>query len=181
MTASAHKIHRIREALMARLLRIIEGHMHVTYGQRKRALFRDLSSTIVEIGPGTGANLRCYRPGTRVIAVEPNSAMHPFLRTTARRYGLQLDLRGNKSEHLDMDTDSVDTVISTLVLCSVDDPSQVVSEIRRILRPGGRFIFLEHVAATAHTPLARSQNSLHRIWNCHPSISPFRFISKAIH
>ena len=91
--------------------------------------------------------------------------MHPYLRSTARRYGLDLDIHQTKGEHLDLGTASVDAVIGTLVLCSVDDPHQVVSEIRRILRPGGRFIFIEHVAATSHTPLAKLQNGLHRIWH----------------
>jgi len=164
MLSSIMKTNDIREALMARLLRAIEGSMHVVYGQRKRAVFRDLPATIVEIGPGTGANMRYYAPGTRVIAVEPNPAMHPYLRKAARRYSLQLDLRSTKAEHLDLVTESTEAVISTLVLCSVDDPEQVVSEIRRVLKPGGRFIYLEHVAAVKDTALARMQDFLYRLW-----------------
>jgi ubiquinone/menaquinone biosynthesis C-methylase UbiE len=164
MLSSIMKINKIREALMALLLRAIEGSMDVVYGQRKRAVFHNLPATIVEIGPGTGANMRYYPPGTRVIAVEPNPAMHPYLRKAARRYGLQLDLRSIKAEHLDLGTESTDVVVSTLVLCSVDDPDQVVSEIRRVLKPGGRFIYLEHVAAMKDTALARMQDFLHRLW-----------------
>jgi ubiquinone/menaquinone biosynthesis C-methylase UbiE len=164
MSASIKKMNRLHQSLMAALLRVIEGYMHVVYGQRKRSVFHDLPATIVEIGPGTGANMRYYPPGSRVIAVEPNPAMHHYLHQAARRYGLQLDLRGMKGEHLDLDTNSVDAVVSTLVLCSVDDPARVVSEIRRVLKPGGRFIYLEHVAAMPDTALARMQNILHRIW-----------------
>jgi SAM-dependent methyltransferase len=164
MPSSIKKINHFHQALMAWLLRAVEDYMHVVYGQRKRAVFHDLPATIVEIGPGTGANMRYYSPGTRVIAVEPNPAMHPYLRKAARRYGLRLDLRGTKGEHLDLDTESTGVVVGTLVLCSVDDPDQVVSEVRRVLKPGGRFIYLEHVAAMTDTALARMQNILHRLW-----------------
>lgn len=165
MTKSIIQFHNIRDSLVAWMLHGLENYMHAKYGSHKQSAFDDLPASIVEIGAGTGTNMRYYRPGTRVIAVEPNPAMHPYLRKAARRYGLQLDLRGIKGERLDLETDSADAVVSTLVLCSVDDPLQVVSEIKRILKPGGRFIFIEHVAASADTPLARAQGLMHGIWH----------------
>lgn len=164
MRVAANTIRKMREVLTAKLLHRMEGAMHMIYGQRKQSVFRNLPATIVEIGPGTGANWRYYRPGTRVIAVEPNTAMHPYLYKAARRYGLQIDIHGTKAERLDLESGSAEVVVGTLVLCSVDDPEKVLAEVRRILKPGGRFIFLEHVAAMAGTPLARVQNGLNRIW-----------------
>jgi SAM-dependent methyltransferase len=134
------------------------------YGRRKRALFADLPDTLVEIGPGPGVNLRYYRPGTRVIAVEPGLHMHRGLRRAARRHGIELEIHPRGAEILEMDDASVDAVVATLVLCSVDDPREVLSEVRRVLRPGGRFIFIEHVAADPGTGLHRVQGWLRRPW-----------------
>mgnify|MGYP001812687207 FL=1 len=64
-----------------------------------------------------------------------------------------------------MESESADLVISTLVLCSVLDPEQVVSEVKRVLRPGARFAFLEHVAAEPGTRLRRVQEAIHRPWH----------------
>jgi len=175
---------RMRDFIMAMSLHAIENHMHQTYAQLKSKVFDQMPATIVEIGAGTGANMRYYPPGSRVIAVEPNRAMHPYLRKAAQKYGLELEIHGRKGEHLDLENSSADAVVGTLMLCSVDNPGQVVSEIRRILKPGGRFIFLEHVAAMADTALARAQNSLHSLWyhffdGCHLNRRTWSTISTA--
>ena len=78
MSFSTPKKHHVRENAAAGFLYALDGFMDKIYGRRKKAIFQDLPSTVVEIGPGTGANLRYYRPGTRIIAVEPNQAMHPY-------------------------------------------------------------------------------------------------------
>lgn len=154
----------MRPRLNAWLLHRAEAFMHRAYGPRKRAVFRDLPSRVVEIGPGAGANLRYYRPGTRVTAVEPNPAMHAPLRAAAARRGVALEIRELRGEALDLPDESVEAVVGTLVLCSVSDPARVVAEIRRILTPGGRYIFLEHVAAPPLTTLGRWQRLLHGPW-----------------
>lgn len=130
----------------------------------KQALFRDLPRTVVELGPGVGANLRYLRPGTRLIAVEPNPAMHDRLRTRAARARVDLELHSVGAERLDLPDASVDAVISSLVLCTVPDPASVLAEVHRVLRPGGRYAFLEHVAAPAGTPLRRLQRAARRPW-----------------
>jgi len=156
--------HDPRQRLNAWLLHRAEDLMHRVYGPRKRAIFRRLPLRVVEIGPGAGANLRYYRPGTRVIAVEPNPAMHAPLRAAALRRGLALEIRTLRGEALDLPDGSAEAVVGTLVLCSVDDPARVVAEIRRILAPGGRYVFLEHVAAPSRSPLHRWQRLLQRPW-----------------
>jgi SAM-dependent methyltransferase len=154
----------MQRRLNAWLLARADDYMHRKYGARKRAIFDRLPRQVVEIGAGTGANLRYYRPGTHLTAVEPNPAMHPALRRHAARFKLDLTIEGRKGESLDLASDSQGAVVGTLVLCSVDDPRQVVAEIRRILAPGGRFIFLEHVAALPGTPLSALQQLLRRPW-----------------
>jgi ubiquinone/menaquinone biosynthesis C-methylase UbiE len=90
--------------------------------------------------------------------------MHRRLRAAATRHGVHLDLRDRLAERTDLPDQSVDSVISSLVLCTVTDPADVLAEIRRILRPGGTFRFVEHVAARAGTPTRTVQRALRRPW-----------------
>jgi SAM-dependent methyltransferase len=157
--------HTLLSPLNAWLLDRFAGVMDRNYGERKRSLFRALRGRVVEIGPGAGANLRYYRPGTVVIAVEPNPAMVGPLQKNAARYGISLEIRAGRGERIDLDADSVDAVVATLVLCSVDDPQGVVAEVFRILRPGGCFVFLEHVSAPANSRLRLLQDLIHKPWH----------------
>jgi ubiquinone/menaquinone biosynthesis C-methylase UbiE len=77
---------------------------------------------------------------------------------------VDLELHTTVAERIDLPDASVDAVISSLVLCSVADPGQVLSEVRRILRPGGRYAFVEHVVAPDNSPLRRLQRSVRRPW-----------------
>ena len=138
----------VRGPLNAFVFRFFDGYVDLMFGRRKRALFADLPGRVVEIGPGTGANLRYYRSGTTVVAVEPNPHMHAPLAATARRRGVDLEVRARGAEDTGLADASVDAVVCTLVLCTVPDPAAAIAEIRRVLRPGGRLIFLEHVHAT---------------------------------
>ena len=125
--------------------------------ERKRALLGGLSGTVIEIGPGAGANLAYYAPGIRWIGVEPNPFMHAYLKREAEKHGLQVGFRSGSAERVDLPDASADAVVSTLVLCSVENPGAALREVRRVLKPGGRFIFIEHVAAPRGTWLRRVQ------------------------
>ena len=100
----------------------------------------------------------------RLIAIEPNPYMHARLRRAARRRGVDLEIRSVVGERIDLPDGSAEAVISSLVLCTVSDPDAVLAEIRRILRPGGRFSFAEHVVARRRTPTRWSQRVLRRPW-----------------
>jgi SAM-dependent methyltransferase len=139
----------VRGRFNAWFLAALDGYMHAKYAEIKSRLLADAPSVVVELGPGSGANLRYLPAGTRLIAIEPNRQMHGALRRRAERCGIDLDLRCLAGENLDLSTASVDFVFSSLVLCSVDSPEQVLAEVRRVLRPGGRFACVEHVAAPA--------------------------------
>lgn len=154
----------VRDRFNAWLLASSEETMHRQYGRRKRELFAGLPPALVEIGPGAGANFRYYPPGTRVIAFEPNPAIHGRLRQAAVRWGIELDLRAESAAALDLPDGSADAVVSTLVLCMVPDPRRAVAEVHRVLRPGGRFLFIEHVAAPAGSALRVLQRIVRRPW-----------------
>jgi len=137
----------VRVRLNAWLLVALNSYMHKKYAGIKSRLLAGDPSVVVELGPGSGANLHYLPAGTRLIAIEPNRQMHEALRRRAKQCGIDLDLRELAGENLDLASASVDFVFSSLVLCSVDRPEQVLAEVRRVLRPGGRFVCVEHVAA----------------------------------
>lgn len=155
----------LRSRLNALFMAGVDTYMDRVYGSRKRKLFTALPAEVVEIGAGAGANMRYYGAGTRVVAIEPNPRMHPYLLRRARRHGMDLDIRGIHGEAIDLPDASAAVVVATLVLCSVADPERVIAEIQRILKPGGKFIFLEHVAAQPDSLLGRWQQWLHRPWH----------------
>jgi ubiquinone/menaquinone biosynthesis C-methylase UbiE len=162
---SAQPGHPIRGRLNAWFLACAETAMHEEYGDRKARMLEPIPGTVVELGPGTGANFRYYPRGTRVIAVEPNPMMHSRMNAQAMRHGIRVDLRHAGAEGMDVESASVELVVSTLVLCSVSEPERVVAEVRRVLKPGGRMVFLEHVAAPSGTRLRRVQDTIHRPWH----------------
>lgn len=142
-------------------LNATEAKMHQMYGAHKARLFAKLPTRIVEVGPGVGANFRYYPKGQQVIAIEPNPAMHARLERRAKEAGVQLEIRSLRGEAMDLDDNSAAAVVGTLLLCSVGDPAQVVSEIRRILRPASRYVFIEHVAAERWGPMRVAQAAVH--------------------
>jgi ubiquinone/menaquinone biosynthesis C-methylase UbiE len=127
----------------------------------KQQLFRDLTGNILEIAPGTGANLRYLNPAkVSWIGVEPNPFMQTYLHEEANRLGVQIEIRMPTGEALPVADESVDAVISTLVLCCVNSQERALQEVLRVLKPGGRLLFIEHVAAPRGSWLRRMQNLL---------------------
>jgi ubiquinone/menaquinone biosynthesis C-methylase UbiE len=110
-------------------------------GKLRRGLLRKATGRVLEIGAGTGANLPHYPPGIRVVLLEPN----PSHRNRGKRKHPGSTWVEGQGEDLPFPDDSFDTVVATFVLCSVEDPRQTISEIRRVLRSSGRFLFLEHI------------------------------------
>jgi len=150
----------LRKRLMALALSRFHGRYERLVAPRKRALFAGLAGTVLEIGPGTGANFAYFPPDIRWIGIEPNPFMHPHLRAAAARVGISIDIHDGTADRIDLDDESADVVVSTLVLCSVPDVSRALREIHRVLRPGGRFLFIEHVADSPGTWLRRMQRLL---------------------
>ena len=162
---------------------IAAGH-DAMIAERKRALLGGLHGTVVEVGPGTGPNLAYYPPDVRWIGVEPNGHMNGFLEKEARRLGRTIELHGGTVEALPFAGESVDHVVSTLVFCSVDDQARALREVWRVLKPGGRFVFIEHVAAAEGTALLRFQSVMAPAWRlvadgCRPDRRTWEAISGA--
>lgn len=145
---------RLRSKFEARTLDLIDPGVHKLHGEAKGAAIGGMTGTIVDVGAGTGANMRYYAPGVKVIAVEPNPVMHDRLREKADAHGVDLEIRTVAGERMDLADDEADHAVGTLVLCGVADPAAVLEEIKRVVKPGGTYFFLEHVVAT--TPGVRA-------------------------
>jgi SAM-dependent methyltransferase len=164
VTDTLFELHRARGPFNAAFFSVMGPYIERNVREHKRRVYAELPDTVVELGAGVGANLRYLRPGSTLVAIEPNLPMHRRLRTAAARRGVHLDLRDSLAERTDLPDQSADSVISSLVLCTVANPADVLAEIRRILRPGGTFRFVEHVAARAGTPTRTLQRALRRPW-----------------
>jgi SAM-dependent methyltransferase len=156
--------HAVRGRFNAWLLDALDGYMHRKYGRLKARLFGTVPATVVDLGAGSGANFRYFPPGTHVVAVEPSAHMHARLRRKSRHHGLELEIHGAGGETLALPDASVDLVCASLVLCTVPDPRRVVAEVRRVLRPGGRFVTIEHVAAPPGSGIVALQRAVRRPW-----------------
>jgi ubiquinone/menaquinone biosynthesis C-methylase UbiE len=133
--------------------------------ERKRRLFGDLHGTVLELGPGGGVNLSYYPKEIHWIGIEPNPYNHPNIRKAAEHAGLNnIEFRSLAGNRLEADGNSIDAVVSTLVLCTVPNPDATLGEILRVLKPGGRFAFIEHVAAPRGRFLRSVQSFLKPMW-----------------
>lgn len=132
-------------------------------GARRDLLGRARGRT-VEIGSGTGLNLGHYPAEVdELILTEPAAPMRARLARRLLRGDRRAQVIDAPAEHLPFADQTVDTVVSTFVLCTVEAPELALREIRRVLRPGGRLLFLEHVRARSPR-LARWQDRLHGPW-----------------
>jgi ubiquinone/menaquinone biosynthesis C-methylase UbiE len=126
----------------------------------RQRLLAGASGQVIEIGAGTGANLSLYGPGVESLTVtEPMPPMLRRLEQRVREHGPDAKVLRAPAEDLPFDDGTFDVAISTLVLCGVDDQPRAVRELRRVLRPGGRLLFLEHVRGD-DPALARLQDRL---------------------
>jgi ubiquinone/menaquinone biosynthesis C-methylase UbiE len=139
-------------------------------GELRTRLLADLEGEIVEIGSGTGASLPHYRRATRVVAIEPDESMAKRLPARIAEASVPVEVVSASAEALPFPDESFDAAVFAFVLCSVEDPSAAVAEARRVLRPNGKLVLLEHVRGEKRT--ARWQERLtplHRklAGNCH--------------
>jgi ubiquinone/menaquinone biosynthesis C-methylase UbiE len=103
---------------------------------------------VLEVAIGTGRNLPYYPQGIRLTGIEFSPAMLELAQREADRLGRQVDLRLGDAQALDLPDASFDTVVCTLSLCAIPDERLAITEMRRVLRPGGRLLLLDHVAGT---------------------------------
>jgi SAM-dependent methyltransferase len=120
---------------------------------------------VFEIGCGGGLNQQFYDKAavTSFAGIDPSDKLLDFARAEATRKGWATDIRAGVGEAIPFASESFDTVVCTYTLCSVADPQRVLSELRRILRPGGRLLFLEHGRAP-DADVQRWQDRIEPIW-----------------
>lgn len=128
---------------------------------------------VLELGCGGGINMEFYDPArvTRLTGIDPSPKLLEMTRAAAAACGIDARIEGGVGEMMPFADASFDTVVTTFTLCSVQDPAAVLAEIRRVLRPGGTALFLEHGRAP-DTDVARWQRRIEPLWkriggNCH--------------
>ena len=129
----------------------------------RRELLSQAEGRCLEIGAGSGLNLEHWPREAELVATEPFEPMAAQLRKKVRSTRPDTEVVVAPGESLPFPDESFDTVGLTLVLCTAPDPAAVLSEVDRVLKPGGRFLFLEHVRAREEG-LARWQDRLHGPW-----------------
>jgi len=158
----------LRDLLFARVYDRVLAPMEEAGLQTWRAeLLAELSGTVVELGAGTGANLAHYPAAVeRLVLTDPVPAMLAQLRSRLDRLPEAIDVEVHRASasSLPIGDGEADAVVSTLVLCSVPDAPAALAEVRRVLRPGGRLVFLEHVAADNRPERLRWQRRLDHVW-----------------
>jgi ubiquinone/menaquinone biosynthesis C-methylase UbiE len=167
--------HRIFAAIYDRLL---AGTEEAGLQEMREELLREAEGRTLELGAGTGLNLPHYTASvTELVLTEPDRFMVARLR---RRLAAEppapnaVEVVEAGAERLPFEDASFDTVVSTLVFCSVDDPGEAMFDVARVLRPQGRLLYLEHVRSPDSERLARWQDRLERPWGwfaggCHPN------------
>jgi len=129
-------------------------------GELRQTLLADASGRVLEVGGGTGANLPFYGPDVESLTItEPEPSMLRRLERRVREQSPDTKVLRAPAEDLPFEDNTFDVAVSTLVLCGVDDQARALGELRRVLRPGGRLIFIEHVRSD-EPGLARWQDRL---------------------
>ena len=142
-------------------------------GDMRRALLAGAGGRVVEIGAGTGVNLDLYGAGIEDLTlIEPDPHMGARLkgRLEARTGAVPTRLVAAPAEAMPFDDDTFDTAVATLGLCTVPDPTAAIAELARVLKPGGRLLFIEHVRS-ADPGTARWQDRLEKPWRFPPTVA----------
>jgi ubiquinone/menaquinone biosynthesis C-methylase UbiE len=171
---TAVKGHPIFAAIYDRMLSAPED---AGLGEMRAELLQSARGRTLEVGAGTGLDLPHYGADvTELVLTEPDPHMAKRLRAhlASSEIGDRAEVVEAPAEELPFEDASFDTVVSALVLCSVADPPGAIGEIARVLRPGGRFLFLEHVRAPEGSRRAGWQDRLEGVWGvmgagCHPN------------
>jgi ubiquinone/menaquinone biosynthesis C-methylase UbiE len=145
--------------------RLMAGSEKAGLRSHREGLLSHARGDVLEIGGGTGANLQFYGDGVETLTLtEPEEPMARRLERKLRERSSDAVVRRAPAEELPFADDSFDVAVSTLVLCTVDDQPRALREVRRVLRPGGGLLFMEHVRSD-EPRLARWQDRLNFVNN----------------
>jgi ubiquinone/menaquinone biosynthesis C-methylase UbiE len=149
----------------------------------RKDLLQHARGSVLEIGAGTGVNFPLYKHCDEIIAIEPNQYMIKKAAERKRLASIPITIYEMRAEELLFPDHSFDTVVVTLVLCSVEDPNKVLQEIKRVLKPNGKVILLEHVKMD-HPIASKFQSMLTPVWKqicdgCHLNRMTEKYIKDA--
>jgi ubiquinone/menaquinone biosynthesis C-methylase UbiE len=154
--------------------RFMRGSEEACLAQWRAELLRDLSGAVLEVGAGTGVTLPHYPKSiARLVLSEPDAHMRRKLKHKIDASALRnIEISDAPLDSLPFKAGEFDAVVCSLVLCSVPDQPAALGEIARVLKPGGRLVFLEHVAADARPDRLKWQRRIEPVWkhlmgNCH--------------
>lgn len=149
--------------LLPRLINAACGQGQIM--KRRSQLVPLASGDVFELGCGGGLNQEFYQTSlvSRFAGIDPHEGLLEQARSQAQAKGWKADIRQGIGENIPFASGSFDTVVCTFTLCSVEDPAQVMSEMRRILKPGGRLLFLEHGRAP-DASVAKWQDRIEPVW-----------------
>jgi ubiquinone/menaquinone biosynthesis C-methylase UbiE len=146
--AEKERIRAIFEKEAPKYDRSMRFYERVILGDARRWACVRAEGDVLELAIGTGLNLGLYPPGVRLNGIEFSPAMLELARRRAAELEVDVDLRLGDAEQLDFADSSFDTVLCTYGLCTIPDDRRAVSEAKRVLRPGGKFVLAEHVRST---------------------------------
>lgn len=176
---------KLRERLKPKLYDLCSRGVEREFGAAKRAqLLAQAQGRVLELGVGTGLNLPHYPAAvTELVITDTSEGMLGRADERARESGRDVETAIASAEALPFPDASFDTVVATLVLCTVPRQATALAEIRRVLKPGGRFLFIEHVRADA-PGRALWQDRLEGLWKvvgdgCHPNRPTLAEIERA--
>lgn len=129
----------------------------------RASLLSEASGRVLEIGMGTGRNLPYYQPGKLTCLCGIDPGLHPKAERRAKSAGLDIKAMPLSAERIPADDHSFDCVVSTYTLCTIPDAAMALNEVRRVLAPGGRLLFLEHGAALDQN-VRRWQDRITPLW-----------------
>jgi ubiquinone/menaquinone biosynthesis C-methylase UbiE len=145
LTTESDRIRRIYDQEAPKYDRQMRFYDRALFAGGREWVCSQAQGDALEIAVGTGRNLRHYPEGVTLTGIEFSPAMLEIARETAADLSLTIDLRVGDAQALGFPDESFDTVVCTLALCTIPDDRAAVSEAKRVLRPGGRFLLLEHV------------------------------------
>jgi len=163
-----------RDRVRPALYDVCGGRMEKHFADHRRKALAHARGTVLEIGGGTGFNLPYYPTEVeKLVVTEPAPGMLERARRRVPETKVPVTALEASAEQLPFEDASFDTVVSTLVLCSVEDVDRSLAEIHRVLRPDGQLIFVEHVRSD-DPRVAKWQDRLERPWmvfadGCHPN------------
>ena len=175
---------KLRERILPALFDRLNARFERRFGEKRRLVLAPASGRVLEIGAGTGWSFRHYPDAvTEIVALEPDDGMRARGERRAEESGRPVRFVRESAEDLPFEDASFDYVVSMAVLCTVPDPARALAEVRRVLKPGGAFLFVEHVRAESPR-LGRWQDRLERPWGvvaqgCHPNRDTVSALSDA--